>query len=473
MASPQTRTEVIWAPQPGPQDAYVNCPVYEVFYGGARGGGKTDGTLGKYGHKAMKYGRGFNALYFRKELPSLDDAIERSQEIYGPLGAHWQEQKKQWTFQNGGRLRFRPLERIADAAKYQGQNVSDACVEEVGEIADEKIVRRLHGILRSAKGVPTQLSLTGNPGGPGHAWLRKRFYEPAPKGFKLIEEELPNGRKRQRVFIPANVNDNKILVHNDPDYISNLYMVGSDNLVKAWLHGDWDAVEGQYFDCWHSGMVIKPIVLPSHWLRFRAFDWGSKSPFAVGWFAHASEDFIEDGVHIPKGSLVMYREWYGATGPGVGLKLNNDEIAEGILAREVEEILYSVADPSIFKEDGGPSIREQMARCKVRFRKADNRRIPGWAQMRQRMKNGRLFFFDTCVDSIRSIPLLQHDERVPEDLDTNGDDHCADMVRYGCQSRPYLVKGPEEPEEMRGIADATFNEAMKLWDDEPSYEGRI
>ena len=75
------KTEVIWAPQPGPQDAYVNCPVYEVFYGGARGGGKTDGTLGKYAIKAQTYGPGFNALYFRKELPSLDDAIDIIEDV--------------------------------------------------------------------------------------------------------------------------------------------------------------------------------------------------------------------------------------------------------------------------------------------------------------------------------------------------------------------------------------------------------
>src|SRR5574341_1519172 len=92
------RTEYVWAPQPGPQKALIDCPLPEVLYGGARGGGKTDGVLGKYALKAKRYGRWFNAVFFRRELPMLDDAIERSAEIYGAIGAKWSEQKKTWRF---------------------------------------------------------------------------------------------------------------------------------------------------------------------------------------------------------------------------------------------------------------------------------------------------------------------------------------------------------------------------------------
>ena len=40
----KVKQEVIWQPQPGPQTRLVTCPVFEVFFGGARGGGKTDAT---------------------------------------------------------------------------------------------------------------------------------------------------------------------------------------------------------------------------------------------------------------------------------------------------------------------------------------------------------------------------------------------------------------------------------------------
>jgi hypothetical protein len=84
----------VWSPQEGPQYALVECPVPEIMFGGARGGGKTDGVLGKYALKAARYKESFNALFFRKELPMLDDAIERSRQIYSPLGADWNDQKR-------------------------------------------------------------------------------------------------------------------------------------------------------------------------------------------------------------------------------------------------------------------------------------------------------------------------------------------------------------------------------------------
>ena len=175
MAVPQSQiepAEIVWRPQAGPQKALIDCPYPEIFYGGARGGGKTDGVLGKYGLKAERYGQHLNAIFFRRELPALDDAVERSKQMFTPLGAHWSDQKKTWTFPWGGRMRFRPLERVEDAEKYQGQNVTDACVEEAGQYPQPAPIDRLNGIVRSAAGVPTQLILTGNPGGAGQGWIK-------------------------------------------------------------------------------------------------------------------------------------------------------------------------------------------------------------------------------------------------------------------------------------------------------------
>src|SRR5262245_29413290 len=76
----------LWNPQPGPQTAFISCPAPEIFYGGARAGGKTDGVIGKWALKERRYGRNFNAIMFRRTTVSAEDAIERSRQIYGPLG---------------------------------------------------------------------------------------------------------------------------------------------------------------------------------------------------------------------------------------------------------------------------------------------------------------------------------------------------------------------------------------------------
>ena len=237
---------IVWQPQPGPQKALIDCPVYEIFYGGARGGGKTDGVLGKMGLKALRYGSAFNAVHFRREMPQSDDVIERSKEIYEPIGAKYSEQQRQWRFPGGGRLRYRPLESIKDSEKYQGQNLSDAVVEEAGNYPDPGPIQRLHACLRSTRGGPVQLLLTGNPGGPGQHWIKARYIDPAPQGMQILRETIKfrnMSTVRSRVFIPAKVRDNRML-SDLMGYIASLTMVGSDQLVKAWLDGDWDAIVG-------------------------------------------------------------------------------------------------------------------------------------------------------------------------------------------------------------------------------------
>jgi len=443
----------LWHPQPGPQHALIKCPVQEILFGGARGGGKTDGVLGKYGLKQKQLGSVFNAVFFRQEMPQTDDLIERAKEIFLPLGAEWHEQQRRFSFKDGGRLRFRPLESIKDASKYQGQNLSDAAVEEAGNYPSPDPLDRLWGALRSARGARPQLLLTANPGGPGQGWIKSRFIDPAPEGMRLIKTELPNGATHTRVYIPSRVQDNRILLRGDPEYINRLYLVGGKELVRAWLEGDWNAVEGAFFDCWGPQHVIAPFEIPRDWHCFRSFDWGSASPFSCGYWAVASDDLKRPEGVIPRGALVRFNEWYGASGPNKGLKLTIEQVAAGIKERGGgREYAGCVADPAIFAEDGGPSRAEVFSTHGVYFDPADNRRVGrngmmgGWDEMRQRLVgNGQrpmLFVFSTCKDTIRTVPALPHDTTRPEDVDTNAEDHAADDIRYACMSRPWVNQTP-------------------------------
>ncbi|MDE2100358.1 MAG: terminase [Patescibacteria group bacterium] len=457
-----TDTRVVWAPQSGPQKTLIDCPFMEVLFGGARGGGKTDGVLGKYAIKEGRFGSGFNAIFFRKEMPQTDDLVERAKEIYLPLGAEWREQPRMFRMPNGGRVRFRPLENVNDAQKYQGQSLTDVAVEEAGNYEDPAPIDMLFGALRSKAGVPVQMILTANPGGAGHAWIRHRFIDPAPLGNTPLVRRLPNGASHQYVYIPSRVKDNQILLSADPDYVNRLHLVGSPELVKAWLDGDWNVVAGAFFPEFSiERHVVAPRELPMYWHRFRSFDWGSARPFCVGWYA------VSDGElpTIPRGALVKYREWYGAkqdvsgnTVPNVGLRLTAEEIAHGIKERERGDLtgnkqMGGVADPSIFAEDGGPSHADRMAARGVYFRAADNTRVPklgamgGWDQLRSRLKGDgerpAIYFFSTCRDTIRTLPALQHDPGRIEDVDSDGEDHAGDETRYACLSRPYVAPLPE------------------------------
>lgn len=450
----------VWEAQTGPQTALISCPVFEVFFGGARGGGKTDGVLGDFLEHADAYGRDAIGLMVRRQRTELIETIERSRQIYTPLGWQYHEQDKMWRAPNGARLRFAYLERDADAEGYQGHSYTRLYVEEIGNFPSDKPILKLMATLRSGAGVPCGFRATGNPGGPGHQWVKARYIDPAPSGYKIIKDAVSG---LERVFIPSKVQDNHYL---GDDYVARLKASGSKELVRAWLEGDWSVIEGAFFDCWSNERhVIAPFAIPPDWLRFRSGDWGSAKPFSIGWWAVVGDDFplsytgaSGNGVaYLPRGALVRYREWYGASAPNVGLKLTADQVAQGIAEKtpKGETIRYSVLDPAAFAEDGGPSIAERMA-PKVIWQRADNKRVSqmgalgGWDQLRARLVgNGdglpMIYTFSTCTDSIRTIPALQHDPDRPEDVDTDGEDHAGDEWRYACMSRAWVPVQKAQP----------------------------
>jgi hypothetical protein len=232
---------------------------------------------------------------------------------------------------NGGRMSFAYLESVADADEYQGRNVTDAWVEEAGQYPASGPIDRLFGVLRSTHDVPIQLVLTANPGGAGQHWLRERYgLHPFPNGPKVLTRTLPNGDIHKVAVIPSRIRDNQILMARDPAYIGRLHMVGSADLVRAWLDGDWTAIEGAFFDCWSERKhVIRPFDIPADWLRFRSGDWGSAVPFSFGWWAVVSDAFkTAKGNWLPRGCLVRFREWYGMQPgrPNVGLKMHAEKV---------------------------------------------------------------------------------------------------------------------------------------------------
>lgn len=456
--------QVVWQPQPGPQTWLIACPVFEVFFGGARGGGKTEGSIGDWLEHAQSYGAAAVGIFVRRKLTQLEEVIARFRLVAGPLGFKYREQKHEFEAPNGARLKFRYLERDSDADEYQGHSYTRVYVEEATNFPDPAPINKLRATLRSPTGVPVGMRLTGNPGGPGHTWVKRRYIDPSRDSVTRlvpfdrpgpILSELftnpfaPNAEpiKLERVFIPSRLSDNPLLMLNDPTYVARLQQQGSATLVKAWLDGNWDIILGAFFDCWGPQHVLSTSEwlgkIPRDALRFRAFDWGSAKPFSVGWYA------VSDGTWgLPHGALLKYREWYGCSGePNKGVKMDAEPVAAGINEREAGEIVrYAVADPSIFVRDGGPSIGERMniVLKQAPFRAGDRKRIVGWDALRHRLigEEGRpmLYFLDICSDSIRTIPALPHDEHNAEDIDTEAEDHAGDETRYACMSRPWVPK---------------------------------
>ena len=450
-----------WAPQPGPQTEAITADwVDELFYGGAAGGGKSDFLLGDYLQDVPTYGAHWQGVVFRRTYNELEDLLRRAREIFPVSGGSWHEQAKTWSWANGASLRMRYIERDADATRYQGHQFAWIGWDELTQWPTDYGYRFLRARLRSAHHIPTKrIRAAANPGGVGHHWVKAYFVDPHPAGYEPIYDPTTKAR---RMFIPAKLRDNKILLGSDPTYADRLRGLSSDSMVRAWLEGDWTVIEGAYFDCWRTDRhVIAPFDIPSDWTKFRSMDWGSARPYSVGWWAIAPDDYRArnlrgETVVLPRGALVRYREMYGcASTPNQGLKQTAEQVGTAILLKETERLRYAVLDPACFKEDGGPSIAERlnvtlMAGRARPFHAADNARIPqrgsmgGWDQMRARLigeaGSPMIYCFSTCGASIRTIPALQHDPAKMEDVNTESEDHAADEWRYACMSRPFHPK---------------------------------
>lgn len=497
----------VWEPQPGPQALAVGAPfVGELLFGGARGGGKSDFLLGDF-LQDIGLGEAWRGIVFRKSYPELEELIVRAKELFIPLGAVYRVQEKTFVFPSGAFLRMRHIETESDADLYQGHQYTWIGWDELGNWPNLNAYKKLKACLRSAHGVPNKrIRCSANPGGVGHHAVKAYFIDPAPLGLDLIKSIDEDGTITTRMFIPSRVYDNAILLANDPQYIARLREIGSPELVKAWLEGDWNVITGAYFPEFSTAKhVLEPFAIPDHWLRFRSMDWGSTSPFAVLWHAVSDGYQVPNGPYIPSGAVVTYREWYGCV-PGKvneGLKWTAAQIGKGIVQRDRgEKLAFAKVDPSAFKWDGGPSHAENMSKVGAQFSKGDNNRKAGWDQVRDRLCGIReprapkdvvspaakaahmlmapttleeivaagmaakaptpvfeepdveegesmvgtpmWYCFKTCTALIRTLPALQHDMDDPEDCDTDGEDHAPDALRYGLMGRPWTRPKPSK-----------------------------
>lgn len=424
---------VVWAPQPKQAVALAHAGVDELFYGGAKGGGKSDFLLIDFLRGVEEWGDAHRGVLFRRTYPELEELIIRSRQIYPFVypEATWRDSSKSWTFPSGAMLRMRFLERSADVSRYQGHQYTWIGWDELPQWPTPHAYVEMLSCARSAAGAPIRIRSTGNPGCVGNAWVKRRFISPAPAGTVFRGED-----GMCRMFVSAKVYDNAILMRNDPHYVRRLEAQSPEKRA-AYLEGDWDVFAGQALDNWDPRVhVVKPFEVDRGWRLFRCCDWGFSRPFSVYWYAL---DF--------EGRMVVYREWYGWSGvPNEGARMEAEEVAQGILSRELGQfdegrVLPGPIDTAAFNQTGtGPSVAQRMARHGVVWTKSNKDRVNGFAEVYQRLssKGGgpKLVFFQTCRHAIRTLPELVHDDTRVEDVDTDGEDHAYDAIRYACMSAP-------------------------------------
>ena len=422
---------IIFKPNDGPQTQFLAAPEREVFYGGARGGGKSYAMLIdplRYCDKAHH-----RALLIRRSMPELRDMINHSQRLYGQAypGAKWREQEKEWRFPSGARIEFGYAENLTDVLRYQGQSYTWIGIDELPQYPTPEIYNFLRSSLRSVDpDIPVYMRATGNPGNVGSLWVKEMFVDPSEpnKAFDVHIDTIAGRKSITRRFIPAKLQDNPYLMQTD-DYMIMLSSL-PEVQRKQFLEGDWSAFENSAFPEFDMSVhVVQPFDIPSNWLRFRTCDWGYSSAACVLWIA---VDFDNN--------FWVYREHYTQ-------RVTADVFARQVMEKEHNEyIRYGILDSSTWAKrgDAGPSIAETMIREGCKWRPSDRSprsRVAGKLELHRLLTKDldtgqpKLKVFSNCTNLVRTMPMLPVDKNNPEDVDTHAEDHAYDALRYGVMSR--------------------------------------
>ena len=439
---------VIWQPQPK-QAIFMSRGEYEVLYGGAAGGGKSDALV----IEALRqiHIPHYKGIILRKTFPQLTEIIEKSLIYYKSVcpKAKYNDQKHVWTFPSGAKIYFGSMQHTKDKQQYQGKAYDYVAFDELTHFTHEEYVYLFSRNRPNGKGAKVYIRATANPGGVGHAWVKERFITAAKPMTPISQEvtvRLPDGKEkkliRTRMFVPSSVFDNQKLLENDPNYLANLALLPKAER-DALLYGNWDSFSGQVFSEWvdesehykdrKNTHVIEPFLVPREWKIYRGFDWGYAKPFSVGWYAVDRDKRI-----------YRIRELYGCTdNPDTGVKWEPATVAEKIRQIENEDLnlkgkdIYGIADPAIFADDrgNGTSIAATMEKSGVFFNKGNHERLSGKMQLHNRLRFDKegipmIYIFSTCKHFIRTVPALTYSETDVEDVDTKGEDHIYDECRY-------------------------------------------
>ncbi len=319
-------------------------------------------------------------------------------------------------------------------------------------------------------GMPRCYRATTNPYGPGHNWVKSRWRLPQSRG-RIIRDSYRDGElEPPRLAVHGSIYENRILLHADPDYIQKIRAAArNQSELKAWLNGDWNIVAGGMFDdLWRGEVHVVPSfplkMVPRGWYLDRAHDWGSSAPFAVLWFAESNgEPFTYNGrtYGSVRGDLFVIAEWYGWNGNrNEGVRMLAKDVGAGTKDRERDwEIDHRVkpgpADASIFDTENGNNIAKDMEKAGCKWNPADKSagsRKQGWEMTRKMFKGALpppgggkrelpgLFVFDTCLQTIETLPSLPRDDKDLDDVNTEAEDHIADALRYRVRKKLRGVK---------------------------------
>lgn len=420
------------------QQQFINSEAFETLFGGAAGGGKSYGQLVDALLYALKYKKS-KQIIFRSTFADLEKSLIRvSLDIYPLSIADYNSSKHTWKFNNGSIIDFGYIQYEKDVYQYQSAEYDVIRFDELTHFT-EFMYTYMISRCRGANPYPKRIKSSTNPGGVGHSWVKERFIDIGEPNT-IHTCKLETGEEVTRTFIPSLVTDNKFMLKYDPDYIKRLDAL-PEKERKALKYGDWDIYDGMFFPEFKRRIhVIEPFQIPERWNRYIAMDYGLDM-FAVLFIAVDTKGkaYVYNEIHKPNLIVSEARQ-----------------TLKSIMRHYKYKYIYAPPDLWNRNRDTGKSTAELFYEGGIDLTKASNNRIAGWLNVKEWLKvrkvrdeqTGELYedsdlkIFSNCINLIKYLPQLQHDEKEPNDVATEPHEptHITDALRYFCVSRTAPTK---------------------------------
>ena len=420
------------------QEKFIKSDAFETLFGGAAGGGKSYGQLVDALLYALKYPKS-KQIIFRSTFADLEKSLIRvSLDIYPLSIADYNSSKHTWKFNNGSIIDFGYIQYEKDVYQYQSAEYDVIRFDELTHFT-EFMYTYMISRCRGANTYPKRIKSSTNPGGVGHTWVKERFIDIGEPNV-IHNCKLETGEEVTRIFIPSLVTDNKFMLEYDPDYIKRLDAL-PEKERKALKYGDWDIYDGMFFPEFKRSIhVIEPFKIPNNWNRYIAMDYGLDM-FAVLFIAIDTKGkaYVYNEIHKP--NLIVSEAV---------------QTLKSYMRQDKYKYIYAPPDLWNRNRDTGKSTAELFWEGGIDLTKASNNRIAGWLNVKEWLRikkvrheqTGELYedsnlkIFSNCLNLIKYLPQLQHDEKEPNDVATEPHEptHITDALRYFCVSRTAPTK---------------------------------
>lgn len=460
-----------------------------IGFGGAKGGGKSDGTRQCALLLAFELGERYPGLKItiirRVYSDLLENHINRFLERYPELRALYTE-KDGLSLNNGARIQFAYAENQRDVErKFRGGFESAFIfVDEAQQFTEEELYDfKMAARWTSAEGLPagfSKLVLLFNPGGKSAEYLRRIFWTKQYRG-----KEEPESYAFMHVFGWDNYEwfrgqvpiDEPDFYQLDSDQRFQLFITQTsegrkydafpDSIRAGYLLGDFDHFENQYFaGAWdETKCVLKPSqvneLIQPWWTRWMGQDWGFGDHAAHYWFASGKvkpSDWMRHfggKTEYAMDIVIAYREHVISNRAEADLATDIVAMTEGWERKQIQRFFLSQDAFGQRARQGGNTVGETFTKVLTRYQMpspetADQNRVMGWRFMynclrqanlvgtnisEERSKQGPAFFISAeCPQAIAGIPMAIRAEDDVDDVERVAGaiwEDVTDGLRYG------------------------------------------